>query len=216
MNYIAHFFSWIFLPLLMPIYGLILALYMPSSNGELYNNDSLYYLNDEAKSIVLYMFVVFSAIAPAASFLLLRMRNVISTIDMENRRERSIPMYIMLSFCLLLYVLFLLRVPAGNPKFIFSLPLSGVLVTFFYTIINRWIKISLHGGGAGILTGFIFAYYLNQEQFQFWVFFAVILASALTISSRLYLKKHTETEVYSGWALALVITFVANYYYPHL
>jgi membrane-associated phospholipid phosphatase len=122
----------------------------------------------------------------------------------------------MLSFCLLLYVLFLLRVPAGNPKFIFSLPLSGVLVTFFYTIINRWIKISLHGGGAGILTGFIFAYYLNQEQFQFWVFFAVILASALTISSRLYLKKHSETEVYSGWALALLITFVTNYFYPHI
>jgi membrane-associated phospholipid phosphatase len=199
----------------MPIYGLSLAMYVPSEPNITHYFESLYYFPSQAKEAVLYMFTVFGAVAPGLSFYILRKRNVISTIDMEDQRERNIPMYIMLSYCLLLYVLFRYKFPdAQLPKFIYALPLAGVFVTISFTFINRWIKISLHGGGAGILTGFLFAYALDQLYFQFWVLIFAVIVSGLTIAARLYLHKHTPREVYTGWSLALIITFVVNFLYP--
>jgi membrane-associated phospholipid phosphatase len=215
MKWMAHLLSWVFLPLFMPVYGLFLAMYIPSNEDFILNEDSLYFLSNPAKAAILYMFFVFSVLAPALCFLLLRRFNVITTIDMENQRERSIPMFIMLSFCLVLYFLFIIKAQNNVlPKYIYALPLSGVFVTASFTYINRWIKISLHGGGAGILCGFIFCYALAQAVFSYWILIAVILASGLTISARLYLRKHTPTEVYTGFLLATFITFIINYLYP--
>ncbi|MFN5149827.1 MAG: phosphatase PAP2 family protein [Flavobacteriia bacterium] len=215
MKILAEVLSWVFLPLLMPVYGLLLAMYVPSNQDYLFNEDSLFFLRDEAKLAILYMFIIFSVIAPGLAFVLLHKWKIITTIDMENQRERNIPMFIMLTFCLILFFLFLIKAENNVlPKYIYALPLSGVFVTVIYTYINRWIKISLHGGGAGILTGFLFAYAIEQAEFQFWILIFAIVASGLTIGARLYLKKHTQTEVYTGWALAVLMTFLVNYLYP--
>ena len=215
MKLLSHLLSWVFLPLFMPLFGLLIAMYVPSSPQSLVDNDSLYLMIDQNKWVVLFMFFVFSTVAPGLSFVILRALNVITTIDMESKRERLIPMLIMLAYCLLLYFLFLVK--AHNnilPKYVYALPLAGVFVTASFTLINRWIKISLHAGGAGILSGFIFAYSLEQAEFQFWTILFVILASGLTIMARLFLRKHTPTEVYTGWSLAVLITFLINFYYP--
>jgi membrane-associated phospholipid phosphatase len=215
MKILAEVLSWVFLPLLMPVYGLLLCMYVPSNQDYLFNEDSLFFLRDEAKMAILYMFMIFSVIAPGLAFVLLHKWKIITTIDMENQRERNIPMFIMLTFCLILYFLFLIKAQNNIlPKYIYALPLSGVFVTVIYTYINRWIKISLHGGGAGILTGFLFAYVVEQAEFQFWILIFAIVASGLTIGARLYLKKHTQTEVYTGWSLAVLMTFLVNYLYP--
>ncbi len=215
MKVLSHLLSWIFLPLFMPLFGLLIAMYVPSSPQSLVDNDSLYLMIDQNKWVILFMFFVFSTVAPGLSFVILRALNVITTIDMESKRERLIPMLIMLAYCLLLYFLFLVK--AHNnilPKYVYALPLAGVFVTASFTLINRWIKISLHAGGAGILSGFIFAYSIEQAEFQFWTILFVILASGLTIMARLFLRKHTPTEVYAGWSLAVMITFLINFYYP--
>jgi len=215
MKQTADFLSWLFLPLLMPVYGLLIAMYVPSNQNYFFNEDSLYFMDPNAKTAILYMFFIFSVAAPGISFLVLKKRNIITTIDMENQRERSIPMFISLIYCLILYFLFIIKAPDNVlPKYIYALPLAGVFVTTSYAFINRWIKISLHGGGAGILTGFIFAYAFEQAEFQFWILIFVILASGLTISARLFLKKHTPLEVYTGWGLATILTFLVNYFYP--
>lgn len=211
----SHILSWVFLPLFMPVYGLLIAMYVPSNQDYLFNDDSLYFLTDPAKTAILYMFIIFSVIAPGLSFVILHKRNIISTIDMENQRERNIPMFLMLAYCLVLYFLFILKAQDNIlPKYIYALPLSGVFVTVVFTFINKWIKISLHAGGAGILTGFIFCYSFEQIEFRFWTLLFVILASGLTISARLFLNKHTQTEVYTGWGLAVLMTFLVNFLYP--
>jgi hypothetical protein len=215
MKQAAHLLSWVFLPLFMPIYALLVVMYIPSNQDFLFNDDSLYFLPDEAKYAVLYMFFVFGLLSPALAIIVLRRFNVITTIDMENQRERNIPMFIMLTFCLILYFLFIWKA-SGNilPKYVYALPLSGVFVTASFTYINRWIKISLHAGGAGILTGFVCAYATAQMEFHYWIIILAILASGLTMSARLYLKKHTPIEIYSGWTLATLLTFLINFLYP--
>ncbi len=215
MKQTAHILSWVFLPLFMPVYGLMIAMYVPSNQDYLFNEESLYFLIPPAKQAILYMFLIFSVIAPALSFLMLFKRKIISTIDMESQRERNIPMIIMLSYCLILYFLFIIKAQNNIlPKYVYALPLSGVFVTASYTFINKWIKISLHAGGAGILTGFLFAYFFEQAEFQFWILIFAIIASGLTLSARLFLKKHTPLEVYTGYSLAVLITFIINFLYP--
>jgi membrane-associated phospholipid phosphatase len=215
MKIFSDIVSWVFLPLFMPVYGLILAMYIPSNEDYILNEDSLYFLTDAAKQAILYMFFIFSVLAPGLSFLLLHKKKIISTIDMENQRERNIPMILMLSFCLVLYFLFIIKAQDNIlPKYVYALPLSGVFVTVTYTFINRWIKISLHAGGAGILTGFLLAYASAQVEFEMWILIAAILASGLTLTARLYLKKHTQLEVYTGWSLAVLLTFLVNTLYP--
>src|SRR5574343_31227 len=214
MKLLSHLLSWVFLPLFMPLYGLLIAMYVPSSPESLVNNDSLYLMVEQNKWVVLFMFFVFSTVLPGLSFVFLRSMNIITTIDMENKRERLIPMLIMLSFCLLLY--FLLIVKAHDhmlPKYAYALPLAGVFVTAGYALINRWIKISLHAGGAGILTGFLYAYAYGNIEYQFWILVFPIIASGITLTARLYLKKHTPLEVYTGWSIAAIVTFLVNHLY---
>ena len=215
MKQVAHLLSWVFLPLFMPIYALMMAMYIPSNQDYLFNDDSLFFLPGEAKYAVIYMFFVFGLLAPAVAIVLLRRFNIITTIDMENQRERNIPMFIMLTFCLVLYFLFIWKA-ANNilPKYVYALPLSGIFVTASFTHINRWIKISLHAGGAGILTGFLLAYAVAQVEFQYWVIIAAFIISGLTMSARLYLNKHTPTEIFCGWTLATLLTFSINFLYP--
>jgi membrane-associated phospholipid phosphatase len=213
---LSHFFSWIFLPLLMPTYGLLLTLYIPSQQFNL-NKDSLYLLNPDLKKQLLYLFFTFSALAPGISFFALHKRQIISTIDMENQRERNIPLIIMLAYCLVLYLMFVFKAPDNVlPKYFYALPLSGALVTGTFMFINRWIKISMHAGGAGILVGYLMAFAKQQMHFEFWIIIAAVVASGLTIASRLYLNKHRPIEVYTGWTLAVLITYFCNDLYPFI
>lgn len=213
---LAHFFSWIFLPLFMPSYGIILTMYVVSVPKDL-AHASMFFMTPEMKTRLLLLFFLFSAAAPGLSFLALHQKKVISTIDIENQRERNIPLLVMMAYSLVLFLLFFFKAPDHVlPIAFYALPLAGLFVTSIYMAINRWIKISLHAGGAGILVGFLFAYYLEQQQFNRWILPAAIFASGLTIAARLYLNKHRPIEVYTGWTLAVIITFGTYFIYSNL
>ena len=211
---LAHIFSWLFLPLLMPFYGLYLSLYIPSEELSL-SGKGMYQIQLELKSQLLIIFFLFSALAPGISFYLLHKRKIISTIDIEDSKERNFPLLIMFAYCMVLFTLFIFKAPNNIlPKYFYALPLSGAIVTTLFMIINRWIKISLHGGGAGILVGYLSVFMLENSGFPILFFAFAIIASGLCLSSRLFLQRHTPLEVYSGWSLALIITFICCSYYP--
>ena len=213
---LAHFFSWIFLPLFMPTYGIILATYIPSMPKDL-SHLSMYMMPTEMKTKLLLLFFLFSAAAPGLSFLALHQKKVITTIDIENQRERNIPFLIMMAYSLVLFLLFFIKAPGGIiPVGFYALPLSGFILTSVFMAINRWIKISLHAGGAGILVGFLLAFYMEQQSFVSWILPVAIIASGLTISARLYLNKHRPIEVYTGWTLGVLITFLTHLIYLQL
>lgn len=174
----------------------------------------MYLLPDQAKSALLYMFLIFCVIAPGLSFNLLLRRKIIDTIEMETTKERSIPIILMFLYCIMLYVLFIVKSGEGIlPKFVYALPLSGAIVCAVYFFLNRWKKISIHGAGAGILVGFILAYIILHEEFELWMFALTLIISGLIMTARLYLQKHTFFELVFGWCVGLAITFGVNYFY---
>ena len=211
---LAHIFSWLFLPLLMPFYGLYLSLYIPSEELSL-SGKGMYQIPLDLKGQLLIIFFLFSALAPGISFYLLHKRKIISTIDIEDSKERNFPLLIMFAYCMVLFTLFIFKAPNNIlPKYFYALPLSGAIVTAVFMFINRWIKISLHGGGAGILVGYLSVFMLETKGFPIFFFIIAIIASGLTLSARLFLQRHTPLEVYSGWSLALIITFICCSSYP--
>ena len=206
MKFLAHFFSWVFLPLLMPSYGILISLFVPaySTNIEM---TSLYFAPIESKWALFTIFFLFSVVAPGVSFILLHRFKVISTIDIERQGERSLPLVIMFVYSLVLFFLLVYKAGAGTlPRYFYALPLSGVAVTSIFLLINRWIKISLHGAGAGILLGFLIIFTRAQDAFSIWWVLSALLAAGLTMAARLYLRKHTSLEVYTGFVFALLIT----------
>lgn len=214
MRIFSQIISWVFLPLFMPMYALLLVMFVPSNQDFFFNEDCMYTITLSAKKALLYMFGVFCVLAPGFSFILLQRRKIIDTIEMESSKERNIPIVIMLIYCLVLYFLFVAK--AGDaviPKFVFSLPLSGVFVTASFFFLNRWRKVSIHAAGGGILTGFILAYILQHTEYELWIFTASILISGAIMTARLYLEKHTVGELLVGWVTATFLTFMINYFY---
>ncbi len=206
MKYLAHFFSWVFLPLLMPSYGILISLFVPAYSTDL-EMTSLYFAPIESKWALFTIFFLFSMLAPGVSFVLLHRFKVISTIDIESQRERSLPLIIMLVYSLVLFFLLIYKAGASTlPRYFYALPLSGVAITSIFLLINRWIKISLHGAGAGILLGFLFVFTRAQDDFSMLWLIGALLASGLTMAARLYLRKHSPIEVYTGFVFALIIT----------
>lgn len=216
MKLFSQIISWIFMPLLMPIYALLLVMFIPSNIDFIQNSQCMYAMDFQFKKAFLYMFLIFCVLAPGVSILILKRRGIIASIDMDTQRERYIPILVMFIYCLVLffYINYLINVNRLIvPKFLTTLPLSGVAVTAVFIIVNRWRKISIHAAASGILVGFILAYILQQVEYELWVFTASLLVTGIVMSARLYLQKHTISEVIIGWFIGSFITFVINFWY---
>lgn len=213
MRIFSQIVSWVLMPILMPIYALILVMYVPSEPLIISAGDSMFGFSDEIKLRIIYFYFLFTAFTPLLIYGFLIKLKIINSIQMEEKAERKIPLVILSVFCLLLYYVFR-SINADLPKYIYGLCLSGAIILSIFTFVNRYIKVSLHATGAGILTGFVSAYIAEQSYFQLWVLIVVILVSGIVLTSRLYLEKHSPKELTIGFIFSLIVTFTLNYYYP--
>jgi hypothetical protein len=200
------------MPLLMPLYCLLLTLFTISFEDFLLNQNSLWTLPSEVKFALLNLFVIFTLIAPGISIIVLRNRKMITSIEMEERTQRYFPIMLMFFYSIALFLLLYLKTNnTAIPSYVYTLPLAGAIVSITLFAINFNMKISLHAAGCGILFGFILAYSMRQQYFEFWIVLVAALISGITISARLYLQKHSIHEVYHGWLISVLITFFVNY-----
>lgn len=214
MKVFSQVVSWVFLPLLMPMYALLIVLYVPSNQDYLFNDDCMYSMPSYNKLVVVLYYSIFGVVMPAISYGIMRMSGMISTIEMDDKRERSMPIILMMAYCVVLYI-FLIKLFSEShaPKYVYSLALSGIAVSVVHLLLNMWKKVSIHAGGTGIAFGFILAYILNHAEYEFWIIVVPVIASGIVMTARLYLKKHDMTEVVIGWFLGSFITFAINYLY---
>ncbi|MFT5581193.1 MAG: membrane-associated phospholipid phosphatase [Psychromonas sp.] len=214
MKLFAQIISWVFVPLFMPIYALLILMYIPSREDYLINDDSLYFLPDQVKIALLIVFFIFSIVAPGLTLLLLKSRNIISNIEIDNKKERLIPLLITAGFCLILFLFFIVKSGSVLPKYIYALPMAGFITISLFAWINFYTKISLHGCGAGILTGVIFAYCANSIEFHYSLLLIAIFIGGLVMSSRVFLNKHTLNQVLYGYLGSAVIVYFICFFYP--
>ncbi|MFZ6051978.1 hypothetical protein [Halocola ammonii] len=197
MTRIAQIVSVVFHPLWMPLYLFLGAWWIDPYMRAFLPLGLLKYL----------LFVLgINVVAPLVSILMLRYRNLISSLHLRKREERLLPFIIVLAYYILTY--FLLRLKAVPiPEVVYSMLLCLILVLTAVLIINFWWKISVHltaaGGVLGTLIGLST---IHQFDVSFWLYVVLGLAGIIAFA-RLQLREHSSLQVYAGFLLGGSISY---------
>lgn len=209
MKIIAQLISWIFIPLLIPIYALITTMYIPSVEQSYTQENTLFWMPSGHKVAVLLMFLIFSFLAPAISLVMLQRSNSITSVELDERKERAIPIFLSAIYTLVLSVFLLIKAPDDLlPKIIYFLPIGGFVSIVASGIISRYDKISIHSLGCGMLFAFFVAYYNTQVEYYFEIIVITTIIIGLVMSSRLYLQKHSLKQVLFGFLVGFLCMFL--------
>jgi hypothetical protein len=201
--------SWLFMPLIMPIYALLITMYIPSFESGFYQRNTLYFLTPNLKLAILALFGLFSFLAPALSLLFLKRSKIISSIEVDVQKERSVPMIITALYAAFFSWFLWNKTPEGVlPIQVHLFPLGSFAAIIIALIVNGFEKISLHGLGAGMFFAYIVSYYQLQVYYPLWIIFASSLLCGLILTSRLYLQKHSLKQVFLGFGIGFVVLYL--------
>jgi hypothetical protein len=197
-NRLAKVLSYILHPLLIPTYAILLMYRLPL----------LVSLPVAAKIWLIIIVFAFTFLLPALLVYLLYHLKVISSVELDNPRERSIPLiFTSLSFLGLNYILR----DSGLPDY-FLYILYGALFTLLAgLIVNLVYKISLHmmGWGATVAALISISAMLSVD-------IPLVIAGAIMISgiagyARLKINAHNPTQVYLGFLAGIVIILLVTF-----
>ncbi len=147
-----------------------------------------------------------TALVPGLFIYLLVKNGAAGDVELSNRKERAIPYLIIIS-SLLICVFFLYRMLI--PVWLLAILLGACVALFIALCVNFVWKISAHAIGIGGLLGGIMGVARLHMINPYWAFIAVLIAAGLLGTSRIFLKRHTPMQVYAGFGLGFICTFVA-------
>ena len=184
----AHFFSWIFQPLLMPLYGAILFLNLPFYAFSL--------LPEAVKWYVISCNLLFTFFMPVFIIMLMKRLNMIRSVTLDNREDRKFPILFTAVFYISNYY-FLKKVHLPSPYLFFLLAgMFSLISTLFIT--NYW-KISMHMTGIGGLCGSFLLLSIIWPIDLRLILAALFLVAGIIGSARLILDVHTPAQVAAGF-----------------
>jgi len=187
--------SYIFHPALMPAVGYLLFFFLLSS--EPFGQRQILFLS----LIFLGTFVI-----PAFFLLTLRYTGFISSLNMENRRERAIPFLFTTIFYTLLAYLMIQKVYYEIQIVLLT---GGVALSMcITTLVTLFHKTSVHTIGISGLLGFLFSFQAANTSLSLLLpIVSLFFLTGMVMSSRLYLKAHTPNEVWSGFLIGFGTCF---------
>ncbi len=214
----AKIISIIFHPLLLLTYMVVLLLTI---------NPYLFGVVSIKEKVPLVMIIFFSSfLIPAMSVVMMKFLGFVKSLEMKEKKERIGPYIITGIFYLWLVVIFYHNpeIPIAVKIFI----LGSTIALFVAFFINNFYKISIHGVGMGGFLAMIIITVLKFSYNEFVInapllgmvsistralLIIAILLTGLVGTSRLILKAHTSTELYSGFFVGFITQFIAFLYF---
>jgi hypothetical protein len=185
-------------PIVMPTIGVLLY-FILIPNG----------FNGDLRINILGLIFITTYIIPLVILILFKRLKLIKSFNVENIKERKLPIAIMI---VLFYLLgnTLRRIPnlvdLGLLFYATTLGLTCIYILFAFKI-----KTSIHILSIGITTGFFFVMNsLNNKNLIIVILIGFIL-SGLLASARLHLKVHTHKEVYLGFLIGFIAPIIIFY-----
>jgi len=187
---LAAVVSWIFQPLLMPLFGITFLLSMPVYQ--------ISFMPSQVKWFVLASITLFSVILPILGILLMKRFGLIESIMMDKREDRSIPtIFTLVCFFINYWLLTRLQLPV----LFYTYMLAGILSLLFGLMITRHWKVSMHMIGVGGLCGLVILTGLVWPvSVGFSLGLSLILAGFVG-TSRVMLGAHIPSQVYVGFGI---------------
>jgi hypothetical protein len=187
---LAHFFSWIFQPLFMPLAGTLIFLNLSHYEFAL--------MPAQVKWVVIFCNLLFTILLPGAFILLMRRFRLISSLSLGERTERPVPVFLTgIFYAFNLYYLY--RLSNYLPAVYYLFLLSALVSVFISLLISAWWKISLHMTGIGGLCGaLLMSSLIWQTDLRLHMALMFFIAG-LVGSARLALNAHTPAQVGIGF-----------------
>jgi len=179
---IAQVLSYVFFPLLMPTYGAMILL--------LSNTYVNYTISTTGQVVLISMVWSLTFVFPSILILLMKRLKLISSIELGNREERTLPFVVVVIFFYLTYQLFL---KYHLPTIFYVLLLSSIVVVATSLLINFLWKISAHMMGVGSIVGALIGIQMKMPVDYFWLIMLAVFLSGLVGFARLKLKSPTSS-----------------------
>ncbi len=197
MKQLSLFISSVFQPLLMPIYSVAL-LFVYTYFKFVYAQHFVSLLTTTA---------LFTFLIPGVIIYFFMLMGVISDLSLPKRSDRFAPYAVtMISFSFLIYYFFKL----GLPTWFLMMLGASIIVMILATIITLWWKISAHMFGISSLIGGVMAVcYFVEKSNPSYLFIILFILAGMVGTSRIILKRHTPSQVYAGFLLGFLVSFVS-------
>ncbi|MCC8070258.1 MAG: hypothetical protein LIO90_00455 [Bacteroidales bacterium] len=196
MNKLAHFFSFIFSPLLLPTYGVMIAMFCTV----------LCYAPERVRWSVIGVTFVLTCFVPLLAIGLMLKLGLVSDPGLNKRTERTLPFLItLLSYgACALYLHWV-----NGPMWLVMFMVGAMVAAIVSAIINRWWKISAHGAGVGGLVAMTFRIWIDgvAAPYVMWLIIGAIMVAGIVGTSRLILQRHTLLQVLAGTANGFLCVF---------
>ena len=131
-------------------------------------------------------------------------QKLITNVEVNDKRERLLPIIITLSFYYLGYYILGINNVSGLLRAFYLSAIISITLSFF---INLFWKISAHMVGIGGLIGLILLISFKQDlNLQLILIIAVFIAGIIG-SSRIKLEAHNPLQIIAGFYLGMITVF---------
>ncbi len=187
-NVICTILSWVLVPLMMPLYGLLLV----------FNLSILHFMAPASKWAFILVTIGITIVLPGVLIYLLKRIGLIKDIGLNGRKERLIPYIISI---VSMGGLGWFMMTKGAPMWLVMFFIAGGVAGVVNTIVNFWWKISAHSAGIAGIVALIIR--ISSEgyslpQTQTWLVISIIAAGLLG-SARIWQGRHTLGQVLCGY-----------------
>lgn len=206
LDIVAKVLSILFYPLFIPTYGVALFCYAYSLHA-----DTLPWV---WSLIAILGTLIFTCILPVTSIWILIRRGLVSSMQIDNARERTMPFfYTIVGFGFWCYLMISVL---QAPLFMSFITIGATVAIGLVAVINHFWKISAHLTGFGGLFGGLMTYCLALGAIPTWGTLTLWLGLALLLMyARLRLNAHTPAQVCAGWLLGITCTFLPYCIYAY-
>lgn len=193
---VSHLLSWILVPLLMPVYGLILAFGL-----------SILDVAPMGMRVVFTLIVAgINVVIPMILIGLLKKMGVVDDLGLNGQKERLIP-YVISIVCFGVTAWFMYA--KGAPQWLSLFFAGGGIAALVNLVINFKWKISAHAAGIAGVVALLIRIAKDgsaEPNIFFWLLLTIALAGLLG-SARVWLGRHTVWQILAGYAVGFCSVF---------
>ena len=196
----AHFFSYVFHPLFIPLYAIsFLAFLHPSYFAGFTLFEKYRIVLSTALNTVFF---------PAFAVLLMKGLGFIKSIFLRTQQDRIGPyLSSMIFYFWMAWTFFKM-----DPSLALILPsfMTGVFLTTVVGLLsNIYFKISMHAMGMGGMLGVFLLVMRSNSMLMTWPLCLAIFITGIVCTSRLLVSDHTTKEIYGGLLAGVLCQFAA-------
>lgn len=197
---VSHFLSWIFVPLIMPVFGILF----------IFRLSILDVIPAGLQTAVTFVIAGINFFAPMLLIFLLKCFGIVQDVGLNGQKERLIP-YIITALCYGGSAWFVAS--RGAPVWVTMFFCGGVAASLINLCINLKWKISAHAAAIAGIVALLIRLQRDvaaEPQLIVWLLITVLCAGLLG-SARVWLNRHTVWQVLAGYVVGFCSVFFMMY-----